>query len=137
KNGGLSAEAIVVFDPALAAELPFRRKRAGQMPSKGRFAAAQLLAYIESGAWARNAEAANRGAQVLAQAAGGRLTHPVEANEVFVNVGEAGAAMLRARGFQFYDWGDAGSGEARFVVSWDSPADEIAALADAFRALPA
>lgn len=137
KNGGLSAEAIVVFDPALAAELPYRRKRAGQMPSKGRFAAAQLLAYVESGAWARNAAAANCGAQVLAQAAGGRLTHPVEANEVFVRVGEAGAAALRAQGFQFYDWGDAGSGEARFVVSWDSPPDDIAALADAFRALPA
>ena len=137
KNGGLSAEAIVVFDKALAAELPYRRKRAGQMPSKGRFAAAQLLAYVESGAWKRNAEAANRGAQIVAQAAGDRLTHPVEANEVFLNVGEAGAAQLREKGFQFYDWGDAGSGEARFVVSWDIAPSDIAALADAFRSLPA
>ena len=134
KNGGMTAEAIIVFDPALAADLPFRRKRAGQMPSKGRFNAAQLLAMIETGAWLRNAAAANAGAQALAKAAGARLTHPVEANEVFVNIGDAGD-RLRERGFGFYDWGAVGSGEARFVVSWDTPAADIAALAAAFAAL--
>ena len=134
KNGGMSAEALVFFDEALAAELPYRRKRAGQMPSKGRFNAAQLIAYIESGAWQRNAEAANGGAQRLAKAAGARLTHPVEANEVFADIGGSGD-KLRAQGFNFYDWGAAGSGEARFVVSWDQREDEIAALAAAFAAL--
>lgn len=134
KNGGLSAEALVFFDEGLAAELPYRRKRAGQMPSKGRFQAAQLIAYIESGAWRRNAAAANRGAQAIAQAAGARLTHPVEANEVFVDLGPHGDA-LRDKGFNFYDWGAAGSGEARFVVSWDQRDDEIAALAEALRTL--
>lgn len=134
KNGGLSAEAVIFFDDALAAEMPFRRKRAGQMPSKGRFNAAQLLAMVESGAWLRNAAAANAGAQVLAMAAGTRLRHPVEANEVFVNIGDAGD-RLRELGFSFYDWGDAGSGEARFVVSWDQPQSDIAVLAAAFAAL--
>ncbi len=134
KNGGMSAEAVVFFDADLAADMPFRRKRAGQMPSKGRFNAAQLLAMVGSGAWLRNATAANAGAQALAQAAGARLTHPVEANEVFVNIGDAGA-RLRAEGFSFYDWGDAGSGEARFVVSWDQPPSDIIALATALAAL--
>jgi threonine aldolase len=134
KNGGMSAEALVFFDEALAAELPFRRKRAGQMPSKGRFQAAQLIAYVETGAWRRNAEAANAGARRLAEAAGGRLTHPVEANEVFVDLGGEGD-RLRAQGFNFYDWGAAGSGEARFVVSWDQSEEEIAALAAAFATL--
>lgn len=134
KNGGMGAEAVVLFDPELAAELPFRRKRAGQMPSKGRFRAAELLAYVETGAWERNARAANAGARVLAEAAGARLRHPVEANELFVDIGDAGE-RLRAAGFSFYDWGDAGSGEARFVVSWDQPAEDIAALAAALRAL--
>lgn len=134
KNGGMSAEALVFFDEALAAELPYRRKRAGQMPSKGRFNAAQLIAYVESGAWQRNAEAANRGARRLAEAAGPRLTHPVEANEVFVDIGSNSDA-LRGQGFNFYDWGAAGSGEARFVISWDQREEEIAALAEAFRTL--
>jgi threonine aldolase len=134
KNGGMGAEAIVFFDRDLAAELPFRRKRAGQMPSKGRFRAAELLAYVETGAWERNARAANAGAARLAEAAGERLTHPVEANELFVNLGDAGE-RLRAKGFSFYDWGDAGSGEARFVVSWDQAPDDIEALAAELRAL--
>lgn len=135
KNGGLSAEAIVVFDQALADDLRFRRKRAGQMPSKGRFQAAQLLAIVESGAWLRNAAAANAGAARLAGSAGTRLLHPVEANEVFVGLGEHSAAV-RAQGFDFYDWGDAGSGDARLVVAWDTPADHVDRLAAVLAALP-
>lgn len=134
KNGGMNAEAIVVFEPALAEELPFRRKRAGHTPSKGRFRAAELIAYLESGAWERNAKAANAGAARLAEVAGARLTHPVQANEVFVNIGGAGEA-LRAQGFSFYDWGAAGSGEARFVVPWDHAPADIDALTAALRAL--
>ena len=136
KNGGMSAEAILVFDADLAADLRFRRKRAGQMPSKGRFAAAQLLAMIESGASERNARAANAGAARLAASAGRRLLHPAEANEVFVALGGHSAA-LRAQGFGFYDWNDAGSGDARFVVAWDTPSADIDALAGALAGLPA
>jgi threonine aldolase len=134
KNGGLSAEAVVVFDETLAEDLRFRRKRAGQMPSKGRFQAAQLLAMIESGAWARNAAAANAGAARLAAAVPHRLLAPVEANELFVDLGPHAAGM-RAQGFDFYDWGPAGSGEARLVVAWDTPRSDIDALAAALAAL--
>jgi len=136
KNGGLSAEVIVVFDVAIADDLRFRRKRAGQMPSKGRFYAAQLLAMIESGAWQRNASGANDGAQRLAAAAGSRLLHPVEANELFFALGPHSDAV-RAQGFDFYDWGDAGSGDARFVVAWDTPAAHVDALAATLATLPA
>ena len=135
KNGGMSAEALVFFDPSLAETIPHRRKRAGQMPSKGRFAAAQLIAMIESGAWERNARGANAAAAQLAEAAGDRLMHPVEANELFVRVGVDGAERLRERGFDFYDWGDAGSGEARFVTAWDAAEQDVAALAEALRGL--
>ncbi len=133
KNGGLSAEAIVVFAADLVADLRFRRKRAGQMPSKGRFQAAQLLAMLDDGVWLRNARAANAGAARLAAAAGDRLLHPVEANEVFVKLRAGEPARLRALGFGFYDWGAAGSDEARFVVAWDTPAAAIDALAAAWR----
>jgi threonine aldolase len=134
KNGGLSAEAILVFDPALVEDLRFRRKRAGQMPSKGRFQAAQLLAMLKDDVWLRNARAANRGAQLLATAAAGRLLYPVEANEVFVRLQHGEAERLRAQGFGFYDWGAAGSGEARLVVSWDTPEADVSALARALAA---
>jgi threonine aldolase len=131
KNGGLSAEAIVLFDTELGDQLRWRRKRAGQMPSKGRFNAAQLIAMVEEGVWLRNAAAANAGAARLAEAAAGRLLHPVQANEVFVQLAPGEPDRLRAEGFHFYDWGDAGSGEARFVVSWDTPAAAIDRLAAA------
>lgn len=134
KNGGLSAEAIVVFDPALVDDLRYRRKRAGQMPSKGRFQAAQLLAMIEDGVWLRNASRANAGAQAIAVAAGDRVMHPVEANEVFLQLRPGEPERLRAAGLGFYDWGAAGSGEARFVVAWDTAEADIAALAALLRA---
>jgi threonine aldolase len=131
KNGGMTAEAIVVFDLGLADQLAFRRKRAGQMVSKGRFQAAQLLAMVEGDVWLRNARAANATAQEIAAAAAGRLIHPVMANEVFVQLNPGEPERLRAQGFVFYDWGAAGSNEARFVTHWATPPAEAAALARA------
>ncbi|WP_448580170.1 threonine aldolase family protein [Thermaurantiacus sp.] len=136
KNGGMSAEAILVFSPELAETLPVRRKRAGMMPSKGRFAAAQVLALVESGAWLDNARAANAGAQRLARAARSRLIHPVEANALFLRLHAAERAGLRDAGFAFYDWELDGPDAARFVVRWDQDPQAIDALARALARLP-
>lgn len=132
KNGGLSAEALIFFRPELAEATLYRRKRAGHLFSKGRYLAAQLLAMLEDGLWLDNARAANRGAALLARAAGDRLVHPVQANEVFLRVSPEEASRLRALGFDFYDWG---VGEARLVVSWDQDEAHIWPLADAIAAL--
>ncbi len=128
KNGALAAEAVVFFDASLANDFELRRKRAGHLISKSRYIAAQLLAYVESGAWHRNASRANSLARQIAAHAGDRLMYPVESNEVFLKLGAATGARLRAQGFEFFDWGAAGGGEARLVVSWDQPADDVAAL---------
>ncbi|HZT50293.1 MAG TPA: beta-eliminating lyase-related protein [Stellaceae bacterium] len=128
KNGALAAEAVVFFEPRRAADFELRRKRAGHLISKSRFISVQLSAYIETGAWRRNAERANAFAQRIGRAAGARLMEPVEANEVFVRLGDDGKARLRAAGFEFYDWGAAASGEARFVVSWNQPETDVDAL---------
>ncbi len=133
KNGGMSAEALIFFKPELADATLVRRKRAGLLFSKGRYLAAQLLAMLDDDLWLANARAANDGAQLLAQAAGNRLVHPVEANEVFLKVSAEEAASLRALGFDFYDWG---VGEARLVISWNQRAEDIRPLADAIAALP-
>jgi threonine aldolase len=133
KNGALAAEALILFDPALASATHYRRKRAGHLLSKGRYLAAQILAMLDGDVWLRNARAANEAAARLAAAAGeDRLVLPVEANEVFIRVSAREAAALRARGFDFYDWGP---GEARLVTSWDSDPDQVDALAAAIRAL--
>lgn len=132
KNGGLSSEALVFFKPELAKGFVERRKRAGQLLSKGRYQAAQLLALLEDDRWLTNACAANAGAQRLGAVLGNRLLHPVEANEVFATMTGEETAMLRGKGFDFYDWAQ---GEVRFVVSWDQPEEEIAAFASASAAL--
>ena len=137
KNGGMSAEALVLFDPALADLVKYRRKRAGHLQSKGRFAAAQVLALIEGDLWLATARAANAAAREIAAACGGRLLHPVEANEIFVALAPAEAAALRRQGFDFYDWpappGQAGA--ARLVTSWNSDPGDVAKLAAAIRGL--
>ena len=53
KNGGLNAEALILFDIELADEIAVRRKRAGHLLSKGRYLAAQILAMLEDGSVAR------------------------------------------------------------------------------------
>lgn len=136
KNGALAAEAVVFFNRDMAAEFPFRRKRGGHLLCKGRYISAQLLAYLETGLWRRNAERANRLAQKIAAALPERLLYPVQANEVFLEVGLQGAHQLRAQGFEFYDWGAEGSGQIRLVVSWDQIEIEVQALAAALRNLP-
>ena len=128
KNGALGAEAVVFFDTGLVRDFELRRKRAGQLFSKSRYLAAQLLAYIDSGVWRRNAERTNRQAREIGRAAGTALLHPVEANEVFLALGIERRQALRAAGFEFYDSGVESAGEARFVVSWDQPADDVPAL---------
>ena len=84
KNGGMGAEAVVFFDPEKADVARYRRKRAGHLQSKGRYLAAQVLAMLDGDLWLENARAANSAAQEIAGAAGGRLMHSVEANEIFL-----------------------------------------------------
>ncbi|MXP27903.1 low specificity L-threonine aldolase [Porphyrobacter algicida] len=132
KNGGMSAEAIVFFDPALADVAHYRRKRAGHLQSKGRFLAAQIVAMLDGDLWLENARAANAAAQEIAGSCGNRLMHPVEANELFVTLSPAEREVLRAQSFAFYDWGD---DAARFVTAWNTRHDDARALAQAIASL--
>lgn len=136
KNGAIAAEAVVFFNTDLVRDYEFRRKRAGHLLSKMRYVSAQLLAYVETGAWLRNARAANALAQRIGEAASARLLYPVEANEIFLKLGDNAIAALRAQGFAFYDWGATGSGEARIVVSWNQSEADVEALCAALAAPP-
>jgi threonine aldolase len=132
KNGGLNAEALILFDTDLADEVAVRRKRAGHLLSKGRMLAAQILAMLDGDLWLANGRAANAAAQTIAKAGGERLVHPVEANEIFLRVSPAEAAQLRSVGFDFYDWAP---GEIRLVTSWDQQGEAVERLAQAIAAL--
>lgn len=132
KNGGMGAEAVVLFHPERAAEVRYRRKRAGHLQCKGRYLAAQILAMLENDVWLANAAHANAAAQEIAGACTDRLMHAVEANELFVRLTEPERAALRAKGFAFYDWG---AQSARFVTAWNTRGDDASALAKAIAAL--
>lgn len=132
KNGAMSAEALVFFKPGLADATRRRRKRAGLLMSKGRYLAAQVLAMVEGDLWIANGALANACAERLAEAAGDRLIHAVEANEVFLRATPEETAKLRAQGFDFYDWAE---GEIRLVTAWDTDAGAVGRLADAIAAL--
>lgn len=151
KNGAWAAEAVVFFDPARAAEWPWRRKRSGHTVSKARFVAAQFEALLADGHWLDLARAANaRAARLAAGFAsipGVRLGWPRQANAVFPILSRRVASALREKGALFYDWTDASlapadrlaedGGEAvfRFVCSFATPEAEIDRLLEAVSAL--
>ncbi|UAB79578.1 low specificity L-threonine aldolase [Erythrobacter sp. SCSIO 43205] len=132
KNGAMSAEAVVLFDPEQASLAKYRRKRAGHLQCKGRYLAAQILAMLEGDLWLENAAHANAAAREIASGCGDRLMHPVEANELFVCLSGADREALRAQGFAFYDWG---ADAARFVTAWDTREDHASALGKAIASL--
>jgi threonine aldolase len=76
--------------------------------SKMRFLSAQLNAYLKHGLWLDNARHANAMAEKLAQGLkaveGARLMHPVQANELFVELPEETTRALETQGFGFYRW---------------------------------
>jgi threonine aldolase len=134
KNGGALCDAIVVFDPALGDGLAVQLRRAGQVWSKMRFAAAQLLAYVEDGLWLQLAAAANAAAARIATGIAGlsglRLVAPVEANELFLELPGAVMDALEAGGFQFYR---RSATLARFVCRFDLTDAEADALIAALK----
>jgi threonine aldolase len=106
KNGMAAGEAVLFFDRELAIDFDYRCKQAGQLASKMRFLSAPWVSMIESGAWLRNAAHANDCARDFAARIHGidgiHITHPVEANAVFLSADEDILNRLRDRGWHFY-----------------------------------
>ncbi len=134
KNGAMLAEAVVVFNPKLAVDLPHLRKRAGQLASKQRYISVQLLALLQDDLWRKNATNANVMAQMLAnemaKIAGVKILFPVQANEVFLHMQPELAQKLLDCGHYFYGWRELGDDIYRLVTNWSSTHDEIMQFVD-------
>lgn len=136
KNGAMTTDAIVCFDPRPAAELAFRTKRAGQLAAKMRFHAAQLDAYLTDDLWLRNARRANTMAARLGDGLkatpGTELLGTPQANIVFCRFSQQTTQGLLAEGYTFYHdrWAP---GIVRFVTSFSHTPDDIDHLLDAVR----
>lgn len=127
KNGMAMGEAILFFDPALAADFDYRCKQAGQLASKMRFISAPWLGLLETGAWLKNAHHANRCAAYLEsqlmQVDGIELMLPRQVNAVFVKMPEPVIHALRQRNWRFYTF--IGAEGVRLMCSWNSTQTRI------------
>ncbi|MEV0000649.1 low specificity L-threonine aldolase [Streptomyces sp. NPDC050848] len=140
KNGTMTADAVISFDPSLSAELAARVKRAGQLAAKARFHAAQLDAYLSDGLWLRNADRANALASRLREGLEGLAGVPgvelpaaePQMNMVFCVLAPHVTKGLLADGYAFYHdrWEP---GVVRFVTSFAHSAADVDALLSAIR----
>ncbi len=135
KNGLLMGESCVLLNPALDVDMKYRRKQMTQLASKMRFMAAQMICYLESGIWRRNAEHSNAMAQLLRREVekveGVKIMYPVQVNSVFVQLSTAVWHRLQERYF-FYDWDEAAD-VVRWMCSFDTTEEDIHAFVAALK----
>src|SRR6267378_3902660 len=128
KNGMMYGEAVVFFDKNLARDFKYTRKQGTHLPSKMRFISAQFEALLSNDLWRRNAEHANRMAQLLASELGKipqlKITQKVESNGVFAELPKKHIPLLQKQYF-FYVWNEETS-EVRFMTSFDTTESDIA-----------
>ncbi len=135
KNGMMIGEAIVFFDPALAADFKYTRKQGMQLHSKMRFISAQFDALLSNNLWKRNAEHANRMATLLEQklkeVSSVKITQKVDANGVFAILPGDIIEKIQEEIF-FYIWNDK-TNECRFMCSFDTTKEDVDTLINAIR----
>ncbi|MCC5981187.1 MAG: threonine aldolase [Oceanicaulis sp.] len=136
KGGALAAVAVILFPSVMDRfqTLRARQKRAGHMVPKARYVAAQFEAWLENGRWLELAGHANAMASELAggftSIPGAKLLHPVEGNEVFIDLPQEAVDALNAANAGFYPWPHGGY---RFVTSWQTKAEDVARVVKAAR----
>jgi len=132
KSGMPPTEAVAILDRGLARRFDARLKQAGQLPSKARYFAAPFIGMLEDGAFVRHAAHANAMARRLADAMPFKVTHPVEANGVFVEMDDATLARLHSSGWFAYRFLD---GSVRFMCSWATTPEAVDSITETLKSL--
>lgn len=137
KNGMLSGEAVLFFNPACASSVKYIRKQSMQLFSKMRFTSAQFLAFFKDDLWKKSALHANKMAKILESEIrtipGITITQKVEANGIFAIVPRKIITPLQEKYF-FYVW-DEEAPEVRWMTSFDTTEEEIRDFARLIRNL--
>ncbi len=127
KNGLMFGEAVLIFNPNLQNDFKYIRKQGMQLHSKMRYIAAQFLAYFKNDLWLKNAQQANRMAQLLAQKVSElpeiQLTQPVQTNGIFAIVPQPIIEPLKNEYF-FYIW-NAQKNEVRWMTAFDTTEQDV------------
>ncbi len=127
KNGMMYGEAVVILNRKLDRGFRYIRKQAMQLASKMRYIAAQFDAYLTGGLWLKNAQHANRMAQLLAGELKSipkiNIVEPVQANAIFARIPEEIIKPLQEE-FFFYVMGG-NDPLVRWMTSWDTTEEDI------------
>mgnify|MGYP001218426233 CR=1 FL=1 len=137
KDGAMFGDTVVFVTPGLDAQARFVRKQAGQLISKSRFVAAQVLALLADGLWLRNASHANDMAVRLADAVrhvpGLRLAEEPAVNSLFAHLPATAIAPLQQWSF-FWEW-DLTVDLVRWMTSFATTDDDVERFAAGVRAI--
>jgi threonine aldolase len=136
KNGGMGAEALIVMNHSLLADVPYQRKQQMQLASKMRYLSAQFGALLEDQLWLQNARHANAMARRLADGVTGipgvSLRYPVESNGVFA-VLPPGLIEPLLRDWNFHVW-NAENHVVRWMAAFDTSEEDVDIFVAAVRA---
>jgi threonine aldolase len=139
KDGAMYGETVVFLRPELAERAEFVRKQAGQLASKARYVAAQLVALLEGDLWLRNASHANAMATKLAAAVAGIPGVGIErspaVNSVFATLPAAAIEPLQRWSF-FWEW-DLTVSLVRWMTSFATTDEDIDRFTAGVRAIVA
>jgi len=134
KNGTMTVDAVISFDPDLKMELSYRHKRSGQLSSKMRFQTAQLSAYLKDDFWLQNARQANTMAERLREGLrkipGAEILGSAPANLFFCRLPQNILNGLLDQGFGFYH-GRWEPGVIRLVTSFAHTERDVDAFLEA------
>jgi threonine aldolase len=125
KNGVLSTDAIVCFDPAISDQLVYRVKRAGHVASKMRFQSVQLTRYLTDDLWLNLARHSNAAMSRLAdglRGLGAELLNDPDVNMLFVRLDPRAIDRMEEAGLLFYRMS---SDAVRLVTSFQTTDEEI------------
>ena len=125
KNGALSTDAIVCFDPSVSEQLVYRVKRAGHVASKMRFQSVQLTRYLTDGLWLRLAGHGNAAMTRLAtglRALDVELLNEPDVNMVFARLDPGAADRMAEAGLLFYRMA---TDTIRLVTSFQTTDEEV------------
>ncbi|MGH9276179.1 MAG: threonine aldolase family protein [Acidimicrobiales bacterium] len=139
KDGAMYGETVVFLRPELAARAAFVRKQAGQLSSKTRYIAAQVLALLDGDLWLRNATHANtmaaRLAALVADIPGVTIAVPPAVNSVFAQVPASAIVPLQEWSF-FWEW-DLEVSLVRWMTSFATTETDLERFAAGVRAIVA
>jgi threonine aldolase len=139
KDGAMYGETVVFLRPELGERAVHVRKQAGQLSSKARFIAAQVVALLTDDLWLRNAAHANAMATRLAEAArdisGVGIERMPAVNSVFATVPAAALEALQAWSF-FWEW-DLTVDLVRWMTSFATTDEDVERFTAGVRAIVA